>query len=143
MEIQLIFKNLIPRIFPFALLTLAIVGCDACDTRLRHIDARGKIVGSDQCANNTQQVWLMDINMPETVLPNTNMIFPLGADTVNGVYYTSLVRVFVDLKDVDTMAIHNGNQFQFKLNPTDRECSLSPYQLSSYQAFGEYGFIEK
>ena len=85
----------------------------------------------------------MNMNMAETALPNTDMIFPLGADTVNGVYYTSLVRVFVDLKAADTIAVQNGNQFQFNLNPTDKECSLSPYQLSSYQAFGEYGFIEK
>jgi hypothetical protein len=129
-------KNQLIKIFLTFFFSYAIIACGACDDRIKYIDAWGRIIAKDSCSLNGRTAWIVDLDMSRTRVPRADMVLPIHKDTINGIRYNGLVRVFCNIQEADTIIF--TKEFNLRMKPLTTSCPSSSYDFSSYNAYDDY-----
>ena len=106
--------------------------------RLDHVQAfGGQIIIEDGCSYKGKKAYIVDLDMASTFAPKEIKI-SLTSDTIDGIRYNNLVRVFANLEAPDSLLYKY--RLNTNLNPVNEKCSTSRFKIQSFEASGEYGF---
>jgi len=105
--------------------------------RLDHVEAFGRIIIEDGCSYKGKKAYIVDLDMVPTVAPK-EIKLSLTSDTIDGIRYNNLVRVFANLEAPDSLLYKY--RLNTNLNPVNEKCSTSRFKIQSFEASGEYGF---
>ena len=132
--------NYSSKVLAVSIASFLLTACGRDNDLQHHIEGYGQIVSKDNCTSNGKQGWLFNLNLSKTTTPNGNEVIPVQSDTLNGVKYNALVRVFINIKESSDTTIFK-NEFRIDFNPTNEDCPSSLLDLSDYT--GEnYWFVK-
>lgn len=132
--------NFSTKVIAIFLFALPFTRCGHDIDQQDYIEGYGQIVSKDNCTSGGKQGWLFNLNLSKTTTPTGNGLIPVKSDTINGIEYKSLVRIFFNIKEASDTTIFK-NEFRINFNPTNEDCPSSSTGLANYTS-DNYWFVK-